>query len=79
MSFLFFLQAHVSIQDLSYPLPRVHGYFQPFSLEYPQVVEVEPPDSNMGTIENVYCYILDKSHNFDFKKKNLIPQHYILY
>lgn len=65
MSFLFFLQAHVSIQDLSYPLPRVHGYFQPFSLEYPQVVEGEPPDSNMGTVENMHCYILDKSHNFD--------------
>lgn len=65
MSFLFFLQAHVSIQDRSYPLPRVHGYFQPFSLEYPQVVEAEPPDSNMDTTENVYYYILDESHYFD--------------
>lgn len=68
MSFLFFLQAHVSIQDLSYPSPRVHGYFEPFSLEYPQVVEAEPPDSNTGTVENMYCYISEKSHNFDFKK-----------
>lgn len=41
--FSLFLQARVSIQDQSYPLPRVHGYFQQFSLGYPQVVGAMPP------------------------------------
>ena len=38
-----FLQVHVSIQDQSCPLPRVHEYSQPFFLEYPQVVGAIPP------------------------------------
>ena len=45
-----FLQVHMSIQDQSFPLSRVHGCSQPVFLGYPQVVGALPPEGNMNEV-----------------------------